>query len=109
MDRHEIIVNHDYQRSAKVWPPAARSFLIETILLGYPMPKLSLFQNTDVKTRKSIKEIVDGQQRSVAIHDFYHDKFSISRKTELVEAAGRSYSQLDELLQAKFLSYALSV
>jgi hypothetical protein len=109
MDRHEIIVNYDYQRSAKVWPPPARSFLIETILLGYPMPKLSLFQNTDVKSRKTIKEIVDGQQRSVAIHDFYQDKFSISRKTELATAAGRSYNQLDEDLQAKFLSYALSV
>jgi len=109
MDRHEIIVNHDYQRSAKVWPPAARSFLIETLLLGYPMPKLSLFQNTDVKTRKTIKEIVDGQQRSIAIHDFYHDKFATSRKAELAAAAGRSYTQLDEDLQAKFLSYALSV
>jgi hypothetical protein len=30
-----IVVNHDYQRSDKVWPPAARSYLIETILLGY--------------------------------------------------------------------------
>ena len=109
MDRREIIVNHDYQRSAKVWPPPARSFLIETILLGYPMPKLSLFQNTDVKTRKTIKEIVDGQQRSIAIHDFYHDKFAISRKTELAAAAGRSYSQLDEDLQARFLFYSLPV
>ena len=109
MDRSEIIVNHDYQRSAKVWPPAARSFLIETMLLGYPMPKVSLFQNTDVKSRKTIKEIVDGQQRSLAIHDFYHDKFSISRKAELDAAAGRTYRQLDEDLQAKFLSYALSV
>lgn len=109
IDRHEIIINYDYQRSAKVWPPPARSFLIETVLLGYPMPKLSLFQNTDVKTRKTIKEIVDGQQRSIAIHDFYHDKFAISRRAELATAAGRSYSQLDEDLQGKFLSYALSV
>lgn len=109
MDRNEIIVNHDYQRSAKVWPPPARSFLIETILLGYPMPKVSLFQNTDVKSRKTIKEIVDGQQRSIAIHDYYHDKFSLSRKAELEAAAGRSYSQLDDDLQGKFLSYALSV
>lgn len=109
MDRFEIVVNHDYQRSSKVWPPQARSFLIETILLGLPMPKLSLYQNTDVKTRKTIKEIVDGQQRSMAIYDFYHDKFSLSRKAEISTAAGRSYSQLDEELKAKFLFYALSV
>jgi hypothetical protein len=64
MQRKEIVVNSDYQRSDKVWPPAARSFLIETILLNYSMPKLSLYQVTDVKSRKTYKEIVDGQQRS---------------------------------------------
>ena len=26
-----IIVNHEYQRSEKVWPPAARSYLIDTV------------------------------------------------------------------------------
>jgi Protein of unknown function DUF262 len=109
MDRNEIIVNHDYQRSPKIWPPAARSFLIETILLGYPMPKLSLFQNTDVKSRRTIKEIVDGQQRSISIYDFYHDRFPISRKAELSDAAGRPYSQLDDDLKGRFLAYALSV
>ncbi len=37
-----IVVNHDYQRTDKVWPPAARSYLIETMLLGYPIPRESL-------------------------------------------------------------------
>jgi hypothetical protein len=40
-----IVVNHDYQRTDKVWPPAARSYLVETMLLGYPWrcpPKLRL-------------------------------------------------------------------
>lgn len=109
MDRSEIIVNHIYQRSPKVWPPAARSFLIETILLGYPIPKLSLFQNTDIKTRRTIKEIVDGQQRSVTIHDFYHDRLRISRKGAPTDAAGRKYSELSDELKHKFLSYSLSV
>ena len=31
-DRGEIKINRDYQRS-EVWPSAARSFLIETVLL----------------------------------------------------------------------------
>ena len=55
MQRKEITVNADYQRSPKVWPPAAKSFLIETILLNYPMPKLSLHQITDVKSRTTKK------------------------------------------------------
>lgn len=109
MKRNEIKVNHDYQRTSKVWPPAAKSFLIETILLGYPMPKLSLFQRTDVKSRQTIKEIVDGQQRSVTILEFYEDKLSLSGRATPTTAAGKSYAELDEDLQHRFLNYSLSV
>jgi len=63
----DIVVNRDYQRSDKVWPPAARSYLIESILLGYPIPQLYLYPKTDLKSKKTIREIVDGQQRSQAI------------------------------------------
>jgi len=73
------------------------------------MPKLSLFQNTDIKTRKTIKEIVDGQQRSVTIHAFYHDELRISRKSMLTEAAGLRYSDLSDELKHRFLNYPLSV
>ncbi len=79
MGRNEIIVNKEYQRSDKVWPPVARSYLIETLLLGYPIPKLSLHQVTDIKSKKTLKEIVDGQQRSMAIFDFFHDRLPLSR------------------------------
>ena len=33
LERKEIRVNRDYQRSDEVWPDAARSYLIETVLL----------------------------------------------------------------------------
>ena len=101
-----ITVNHDYQRTDKVWPPAARSYLIETILLGYPMPKLALHQTTDLKTKKTRKEIVDGQQRSQAIYDFLEDKLRLSSKTGF----GRStYSQLQPEQQQRFVDYSLTV
>jgi hypothetical protein len=101
-----ITVNRDYQRTSKVWPPAARSYLMDTILLGYPIPKLSLYQKTDLRTRRTVKEIVDGQQRSQAILDFFTDKFRITGKSEF---SGRTYSDLDEDAQQKFIEYQLSV
>lgn len=101
-----IIVNHDYQRSQKVWPVSARSYLIDTILSGYPIPKLILSQSTDLRTRKTTKEIVDGQQRSQAILDFYLDKLRLSGK---IEFAGSTFSQLDEETQKRFYSYQLGV
>jgi Protein of unknown function DUF262 len=106
MAENKIVVNRDYQRSGKVWPPAARSYLIETILLGFPIPKLSLYLKTDLKSRQTLKEIVDGQQRSQAIFNFFQDQLTISTKGKF---AGRRFSQLDEQEQAAFIEYQLSV
>lgn len=59
-----ITVNDDYQRNAGIWSAYARSFFIESILLEYPIPKIFLYSKVDLRTRSTIKEIVDGQQRS---------------------------------------------
>jgi len=109
MRRGEITVNHDYQRSDQVWPPVARSYLIETILKGFPVPKLYLYQVTDVKSRKTRKEIVDGQQRSTAIYDFYNDSFKLSKSAENEDVRGQRYSELDTEYQHKFLNYPINV
>ncbi|MEL6104473.1 MAG: DUF262 domain-containing protein [Planctomycetota bacterium] len=106
MDASKIYPNTDYQRSDKVWPAAARSYLIDTILTGYPIPKLSLSQKTDLKSRKTVKEIVDGQQRSQAILDFYHNNFRLSSKSDF---GGKTYEKLDDDKKQLFLDYPLSV
>jgi hypothetical protein len=106
MREKSIIVNHEYQRSDKVWPPSARSYLIETILLGFPIPKLSLYQTTDLKTKKTKKEIVDGQQRSQVIYDFLEGTFRLTGKGPF---GGRLFAQLEEAQQQHFVDYALTV
>lgn len=109
MDRSEIVVNSTYQRSDRVWPDSARSYLIESILLGFPVPKFYLHVITDPKNRKSFKEIVDGQQRSRTIRDFLNDKLALSKTLDTEELRGLRYSTLPEDWQGKFLSYMLSV
>jgi len=105
MQQGDIKVNKDYQRSNVVWPVAARSYLIDTILKGYPVPKLSLYQKTELKTRVTIKEIVDGQQRSQAVRDFFEGKFRISGHSTFT---GRLFEQLEPEDQTAFISYPLS-
>ncbi|MBE0564914.1 MAG: DUF262 domain-containing protein [Krumholzibacteria bacterium] len=107
MKRNEIVVNRDYQRSAKVWPAIARSYLIETIMLGLPIPKLYLFQKVDPSNRQSFKEIVDGQQRSIAIREYYDDKYRISSRIETENIAGKKFSELDEVDKQSFMTYRL--
>jgi hypothetical protein len=109
MHRNEITVNKNYQRSDQVWPDVARSFLIESILLGFPIPKIYLHSITDLKSRKTIKEIVDGQQRSRAIYDFFYDKFSLSRHLETEELKDLTYSELPDEWQSRFISYSISI
>src|SRR5689334_10820545 len=104
-----IIVNRDYQRSNQVWPPAAQSFLIESILLGFPVPKLTHYQITDRVSRNTYREIVDGQQRTEAIKAFYDNRLRLSRTLDYAEAQGRTYDELPEELQDRFLSYPLGV
>jgi hypothetical protein len=106
MAEKSIVVNRNYQRSNKVWPVAARSFLIDTILNGFPLPKLSLYQKTDLRTRKTVKEIVDGQQRSHAILDFFNDELRVSSRGDF---HGKLYSGLTPEEQQSFLDYQLSV
>jgi hypothetical protein len=106
MTDKSITVNKQYQRSNQIWPAAARSFLIDSMLAGFPMPKLSLYQKTDLRTRRTIKEIVDGQQRSQAILDFFNDTLRISTKGLF---QGMTFSRLEPEQQQQFLDYAVSV
>ena len=109
LDRKTLYVNLKYQRSNKVWPVAARSFLIESILLGFPVPKISLFAKTDRISRRTVREIVDGQQRTTAIHAFFNGSLRLSRTIDFDRAAGRTYEELDSSLQDRFLSYPLAI
>jgi hypothetical protein len=108
LKRRDITVNRDYQRSDQVWPDSAKTYLIETIVLGYPLPKIYLYQITDIKSRKTVKEIVDGQQRSLAIFDFFNDKYALSKTVETESVQGLKYSELEEEQQQAFLSFSLS-
>lgn len=60
----KLILNPDFQRGS-VWTPAARSYLIDTILRELPIPKIYLRTNLDISTKESIREVVDGQQRVI--------------------------------------------
>lgn len=107
MDNRDLVVNHNYQRSQGLWPPNARSFFIDTILNGFPFPKVIIRQTVNLKTRKSVREIIDGQQRLTSIHDFINNKMTLTKVSELF--SGMKYADLEEEKQKDFLSYEVSV
>ncbi len=101
-----LILNPDFQRG-DVWSPAAKTFLIDTILRGLPIPKVYLRTSVDVVSKKSLREVVDGQQRLRAILNFAEDKFALTKRAS--EYAGKKYSTLTPGEQEGFLSYAIAV
>lgn len=102
-----LTINKDYQRSDEVWPLFARSLLVETVLLGYPMPKLIVRQRTDMKNLKTYEEIVDGQQRTRALLDFFTNVYPLANSLDTEELRGKSFSDLDDLNRERFVTYSV--
>ena len=110
LDDKTLVINREFQRSGKVWPTAAKVYLVDTIMRGMPIPKIYIRTQTDVTTRRSYREVVDGQQRLMAIQAYAQDEFPLRPSgDDLEEWAGKQYSELDEESKLKFLEYALPV
>jgi len=105
-ERGQLILNPKFQRR-RVWTQSAKSFFIDTILKGKPIPKLFIRQNIDPKSQKSIREVVDGQQRLGTILDYLKDGFSVSR-VHNKQFGGMLFSALPRSTQTDFLKYEIS-
>lgn len=103
----QLQLNPNFQRRA-VWTDTAKSFLMDTILRGKPIPKIFIRQKINVSTKTSIREVVDGQQRLRTILSFVKDGFVVSKRQN-PEHGGRRFSQLPEGIQGHVLAYEVSV
>jgi hypothetical protein len=103
----QLELNPRFQRRA-VWTDKAKSFLIDTILRGKPIPKIFIRQKINVSTKTSIREVVDGQQRLRTILAYVKDGFVVSKRQN-EKNGGLLFSQLPEETQAQVLAYEVSV
>lgn len=105
--RGELELAPKFQRRS-VWPSKARAYLMDTIVRGKPIPKIYMRQEVNPKTRRTRREIVDGQQRLRTVLDYLEDGFPILR-THNAEHGSKHFSQLDEETQQDVLSYEFTV
>lgn len=89
-------LNPSYQRNF-IWTPKDQSDLIDTILLGFPLPNLFLYDDGAGKF-----EMVDGQQRSKTILKFYNGEITSTKET------GRQYFNHLKYKE-EFLSYRIPI
>lgn len=73
--QEELNLNPWYQRRS-VWTDGQKSYLINTLFERKPIPAIYIRHSLDFELGKSIKEVVDGQQRSRAIIAYCNNEFS---------------------------------
>lgn len=107
LGRRDLVANKEYQRGSGIWPAGPRSYFIDTVLSGFPFPKIYFFEYLDKATRKTKRELVDGQQRISSIVSFVEDKFALTSVSK--RFSGMRFSELQPEDQDHFLSYPISV
>lgn len=99
-----------------VWQPGAKSYLIDTIVRGFPIPSLIFREKpTSLSSLIATREVVDGQQRlrtliafvaPTALKDFdpQRDDFTIN-KAHNPELAGMKFADLTKEHRQRILDY----
>jgi hypothetical protein len=95
----------DFQRRA-VWSEKAKSYLVDTIVRGKPIPKIFISQR--LEGARNVRIVVDGQQRLRAIIGFVNEDFTISRAHNQ-ELAGVPFSELPQEVRDDFYQYEIAV
>lgn len=115
-----LVLSPIFQRRS-VWKPGARSYFIDTLVRGLPVPIIIIREKrSDLLSLEPAREVVDGQQRIRTVFAFIDptllgndldpewDNFLIL-KDHNPEIAGNSFNDLPRDLQQRILDYEFSV
>lgn len=105
-NKKQLVLAPDFQRGS-VWSPTAKVFLIDTILNDLPMPQIFFRTKINPLQQTTIREVVDGQQRLRSILEFASGKIRLTSKAPKYK--GKTYVDLSEADQERFLSYKVPV
>ncbi len=111
LEHDEINMNTEFQRENNLWTPEKQSRLIESILLGLPLPAF-YFDTSNPKW-----DIIDGLQRCCSIYNFCVEKKSfrltglefLKEKDGVPYLEGKTFHELDRTLQRNIKTRAITV
>ena len=102
VDANDIITDPDYQRKY-VYDDKHASCLIESILIGIPIPVIYLAEEDE-----GVYSVIDGQQRITSFVRFLKNEFSLTGLKRLKSLNGLYFRQLDKTLQRRLSLKSLS-
>lgn len=88
IEKKEIDLNPEFQRHF-VWDTTRRSRLIESIILGIPIPLFYFSEGVD----DGIYYVIDGLQRLTTIHEFLENKFALKNLEYLPKSFERKFAK----------------
>jgi len=97
----KLVLAPDFQRK-DVWDKKHQSELIESILMGIPIPLIYLFEDEN-----GIRQIIDGKQRVSALKEFLNNRFRLTDLSMFPNLKGKRFSDIPQLLQSKLEDYQL--
>lgn len=89
-DKKRICIDPDFQRNS-VWSIKQKSELIESVIMGIPLPLIYLAENED-----GMLVVVDGRQRLTTFFEFLDNKFKLKDLKILPQINGMNLNELDE-------------
>lgn len=101
VDSYDIITNPEYQRKY-VYDDKRASMLIESILIGIPIPIIYLCEESD-----GVYSVIDGQQRIVSFVRYLKNEFALTGLRKLTDLNDLFYRDLPKDIQRKLKSKTL--
>lgn len=100
-ERKQLVLAPEFQREY-VWKQKQKSELIESILMGIPIPIIYLFQ-----TKDALIQVVDGRQRIGAVIDFMNNKFKLTELKIIKNIKDKKFADLEPIQQRKIEDYQI--
>ena len=100
--KNQIILDSDFQRE-DVWSIKQKSELIESVLMGLPLPMIYLFEDENANLI-----VVDGRQRLTTFFEYMANKFELKDLNILKDMSGMKFDKLPLSYQSKIEDYQLS-
>jgi hypothetical protein len=119
-----LLRNDEYQRG-EAWTPVQKATFVDSIFRKYPVPALFLhrIESPGLEGEAAVRyEVIDGQQRLVALRDYFEGKYPVPTLTGdsrlrlprvvremFAPWSGKSYPELSAELKAQYDSTEMTV
>lgn len=106
----EIDLNPDFQREGDLWSDSKKSQLIESILLGLPLPSFYFSEDESSNSNQTKWQVVDGLQRLSTFKSFIIDKTLKLQGLEFLKNyEGKKYADLSREDARKISGFKVNI